>query len=189
MAITSTKANIEDRTYRKRLGRQEQRIVNVAEDYSPAVSADWTDKVGAASAPANQDDALDALAAAASGGAQVVVKAQYDFSADGGTQGDIGLGVTIPDDSVVLFVTQDVLVAPDSAGNTGTIKLKMPTDGDLTANITADAGTSGLVDGVQDWSAANAIKTTAARELTVEVGTEDMTAGKINFFVTYAVSD
>lgn len=180
---TSTKDNIESRVYRQRLGKQEERVVGIAEEYTPSTAGDWT------TVPTKQDQALDLLAAEASGVAVKTVKAVYDFATDGGTQGDIALSVTLPDDAIVMQVTQDVVVSPDSAGDTGTIKLKLPTDGDLTANIIADAGTSGVADGVPDNTAANSVKTTAARTLTVEIGTEDLTAGKIVFFVSYLRSE
>jgi hypothetical protein len=118
----------------------------------------------------------------------------YDFAVDGGGSGfpatiDLNSGTAmLPDNAVVVNVLQDVITAPDSTASGGTIKFKLPTDGDLTANITADGGTSGLTDGSPDWTATNMIKTTGARKIQVEIGTEALTAGKIQLYVFYVVS-
>jgi len=138
--------------------------------------------------------------------------ATYDFAVDGTGTGGFARTVTlhgdtalIPDNAIITQVLQDVITAPNSAGDGGTIKFKLATDGDLTLNITADDGTSGLLYGVPktyalDGNALTAanmgiaiddtfIKTTGARSIDVEIGTEALTAGKIRLFVWYVVSE
>ena len=48
----------------RRLGERERATLKAAESYSPASSADWLSLPGVSSAPTQQDDALDKLAAA-----------------------------------------------------------------------------------------------------------------------------
>ena len=57
----------------------------------------------------------------------------YDFSVDGGTAGTITLtgAPTIPDNAVVAIQSYDVITTLTSATNAATVKLSLPTDGDL----------------------------------------------------------
>lgn len=183
MATTSTKANIEDRSYRKRLGRQEQRIVNVAEDYTPASSSNWS------TVPTTQDGALDTLAAENSGAVTRSAKATWDFATDGGTVGTIDLSdATIPDNAIIIEVYASVVTAPTSAGNTGTIKLVLPTDGDISVDITADGAGTATYGDPSGAPLSTEKKTTAARSLSVTIGTENITAGSIEYYVRYVIS-
>lgn len=186
MAQVTTKSNYPNsspRKYRQRLGKQEQRIVEIAEDYSPTTSTDWTEGVGAASAPSTQDGALDALAAASSGAAMKFVKAEYDFSDDGGAISSIGLGVTIPDNAVIAYVLQDIVTALAGAG---TLQLNVPVNGTLAATL--DNTDSGQVVGTPNWTT-GFVKTTAARELTVDIAGAVLTGGKVEFLVAYMLSE
>lgn len=182
MATTSTKANIGDRTYRKRLGKQEERIVNIAEDYSPATPGDWS------TAPTTQDGALDLLAAEASGAATKTVTATWDESVDGDT-GTLDLSVDIPDNAIIKSVDYDVLVAPAGATD---IKFNLPSEtasdgalgaGNLTATLHAES-----TGPAPSTIAASKLKTTAARDLSIVI-TGTATAGKIKVFVEYLISE
>lgn len=182
MATNSTKANISDRTYRKRLGKQEERIVNVAEDFTPTTPGDWS------TAPTTQDGALDLLAAEASGAATKTLSATWDFSVDGAT-GTIDLSKDLPDNAIIKSVDYDVLTAPSGATD---IKFTLPSEtandgvlgnGELTATLHAE--TAGPA---PSTIAASTLKTTAARDLSIVIaGTA--TAGKIKVFVEYLISE
>jgi hypothetical protein len=109
----------------------------------------------------------------------------YDFAVDGGAQSTIGSGVTLPDNAIVTKVVEDVYTALTSAGSGATIKLTLPTDGDLSVDVTAD-GTNVAVASV--LPSGTPVKTTAARELSFVVGTEAITAGAVRYFVYYVQS-
>jgi hypothetical protein len=167
------------------LSTTESIVVEAAESYAPSVSADWT-ALGAV--PATQDAALNSLAAvaAAAGSASGAswAKATYDFSVNGGTIGTKNLLVTIPDAALILYAFYKVEVAPDSTDDLGTLTFILPTDGALTAAIPAD-GTEVSGNGIPDFDAANAVDTTAARQVSAVVATSALTAGKVSIYLFY----
>ncbi len=125
--------------------------------------------------------------------------AVYDFAVDGGTEGTITLAdtATLPDNAVVTAVEYDVITTCTSSSDAATIKLNLPTDGDLTTAIAiSDASNSWDAGVFSATSAAGAftndpasVKTTAARALQIiTAGGQDLTAGKIVFKVRYWVS-
>lgn len=164
---------------------KEQKFIQVAESYSPAQSGDWS------TVPSTQDAALDTLASDLSAVTSVVgwAKANWNFTDDGGGLGTIDLLVNIPDNSVIIKVISEVKTAPTSAGNTGTIRLNVPTDGNLAPALTADGAATTAFSDPDSASADVPVKTTAARSLQVTIATEAITAGDINYFVQYLVSD
>lgn len=119
--------------------------------------------------------------------------AVYDFAVDGGTEGTITLGstATIPDNAIVTAINYDVITTLTSSGDAATIKLNLPTDGDLSTAIA-------ISDGTDPWDAGAhlaavitpiAQKTTGARALQIiTAGGQDITAGKIIFAVEYYVT-
>lgn len=121
----------------------------------------------------------------------------YDFAVDGGSAGVIALtgAPTIPDNAVVWVESYEVVTTLTSAGDTATVTLTMPTDGDLMTAIAIndasnpwDAGA--YVMGTKALVAANETpkKLTAARVPTITVGVQNLTAGKIVFQLAYWVS-
>lgn len=107
----------------------------------------------------------------------------YDFAVHGGVVGDIGLGVYVPKDTVILDGLLDVVDAV-TGGTSATIALKVEGAADvLAAAVLGTNGTEGLHDVVPDGSAAKAIKTTAARQVTLTVGVAALTAGKLYGFL------
>lgn len=109
----------------------------------------------------------------------------YDFAVDGGAQSTIASGVTLPDNAVVTGVIEDVYTSLTSAGSGATIKLNLPTDGDLSADVTAD-GTNVAVASV--LPSGTPVKLTAAREIGIVIGTEAITAGAARWFIKYVQS-
>lgn len=133
------------------------------------------------------NDQLAGTAGTASPGAlglSQVATVVYDFTVNGGAISTIPLGVLLPSGSLVWAVTMQVVTAPTSAGSTGTIKLVLPTDGDLTALVTANGSAVNL-----NTVASTVPKAaTALRNLSVTIATTALTAGKLRFFVHYVQS-
>jgi hypothetical protein len=122
-----------------------------------------------------------------------------------------GLGVFIPDNAVITKAWVDVVTTFTSAGaDAGTIALKVQSADDIVAAIAIsdasnvwDAGIHGskigfpaLADTATETAlevaalfAGSMLKTTAVRELTATVATQALTAGKLNLFVEYTISD
>lgn len=123
-----------------------------------------------------------------------------------------GLGVYIPDNAVITKAWYDVVTTFTSpTSDAATIALHVQSAGDLVAandiaDSTApfDAGLHGTLAGYPNLGADAAhdsalevaalfagtmIKMTAERELTATVAVEALTAGKLNLFVEYVISD
>jgi hypothetical protein len=160
-----------------RLNQRERKVLQVAEQYAPAASSDW------ATAPDSIGDALDALAASNSGGKLKTASVVYDFSVNGGTAGNINLALTLPDNAIIAEVIRDELTACTSAGSTATITLNVPTDGNLEqTGLTADGGSPSLA---SSGGTSVPKKLTASRVARVTIANENVTAGKIEYFIRY----
>ena len=124
-----------------------------------------------------------------------VARATYDFSVDGGLISQIGLGVTLPDNAVVTRTTFQVLTTLTSATDAATISVDIPTDDvaglrGATAISTATSWDAGWQEGIQDGTAAAySVQCTAARELSITIAVEAVTAGKFIVFCEYVVSE
>ena len=110
--------------------------------------------------------------------------ATYSFASQGGAIGTVSLGVNLPSGALVTSVTTEVVTAPTSAGGTGTIKLVLPTDGDLTATLTANGSATSL--NTLDTTVPK--KATAQRTLSATIATTALTAGVLKFYVFYVQS-
>lgn len=129
--------------------------------------------------------------------AKEVAVATYDVSGgDTATVGTHGLGVYLPDNAVVTSVYYDVVTTfTDGADDSATIALGLETqdtDAFLAAAAISAGGNpfdAGIHRGIQDDTAANAVKTTAERQIVAVVADDTLTAGKMNIFVEYFVSD
>ena len=120
--------------------------------------------------------------------------ATYDFAVDGGTEGTITLAstATIPDNAWVTLDSYDVITTCRSSSDAATIKLNLPTDGDISTAIAISDGSNPWDAGAKLGSVATpiAVKTTAARAIQiVTAGGQDITAGKIVFRLRYWVSE
>jgi len=142
-----------------------------------------------------------------------VATATLDFAVDGGATGAIDLGVYIPDNAIILRAYYDVVTTFTSASDTATIKLGLETQDDdaFVAAIAINDGTNpwdtGIhgtlvgfpalgADAAHDTAlevaalfAGTAVKMTDERQLIATVGTDALTAGKLNLFVEYVISD
>lgn len=131
--------------------------------------------------------------------AKRIAKATYSFAEHGGAVSTIGLGVTLPDNAIVVRTFYEVITTLTSnAGTDGaTISFDIPTNdvAGLVAATAISAGgniwDAGYHEGIQDGAAANfAVKTTAARELSVTIGVEAIdAAGIVDFFCEYVVTE
>lgn len=128
--------------------------------------------------------------------AKRVARATYDFAEHGGSIGSIGLGVTLPDNAIVVRSWYEVITTLTSATDAATVSIDIPVDdvgGIVVAIAISDVSNpwdAGVHEGIQDGTAANfTTKTTAARELSITVAVEDLTAGKFILFCEYLVSD
>jgi len=157
-------------------------VVSVSGDVSLADDGAVTIAAGAVEESMLASNTADAL------NAKRIARATYDFSVDGGSVGAIGLGVTLPDNAIIQRAFIDVVTGMTSAGGAGTIALHAEGAGDILAAVDADT-LSGIEEGIQDGTAANMVKCTAARELTATIAVEDLTAGAFVLFVEYVVSD
>lgn len=141
-----------------------------------------------------------------------IASAVFDPSADTTLRptGAYGLGVYIPTKAIVTKVWIDVITTFTSAGaDAGTIAVHLQSANDVVAAIAIsdasnvwDAGVRGSKIGVVAISgdaetalvataanAANMLKMTAEREITVTVATQALTAGKAVVFVEYVLSE
>lgn len=144
-------------------------------------------KDDAETAQAAAEAAQASAEAAAASLKKLCLKAQYSFDDLGGAVGDIGLGVSLPDNAVITNVVIDVIDTLTSGG-LATVAIKAQTAADLYA-ATAFGSITGIKQGIPNNVVANMIKTTATREITATVAVAALTGGKFNVFVEYLVSD
>ncbi len=125
-----------------------------------------------------------------------VLPFEYDVSGgDDGDQGTIGLGKWLPDNARVIACIVDVITTFTSAGDTATIALKVEGANDLVSALAIndgddpwDAGGGTIpVPDLQDMSTQP--KTTQARQVSAVVATQDLTAGKLQGYLLYFVSE
>jgi len=107
-----------------------------------------------------------------------------------------GLGVTLPDNAVVLGGYIEILTTFQSAGaDAGTIALSVEGANDLVTATAISSGTfwdavKGKVvvpDALNAAGVATSIKTSAAREITATVGSQALTAGKLVGWLFYVI--
>ena len=118
----------------------------------------------------------------------------YDFAVDGGGAPGVitpALNATVPDNAVVELVNYDVITTCTSAGDTGTLKVSLVTDGDLSTAIAINDASNPWDAGAQKATAVTQLpkKTTAARSFTVTTATQAFTAGKVVFTFRYYVTE
>lgn len=123
-----------------------------------------------------------------------VVRGTYDFSVLGGAIGTVklldqaGVIIPIPNKAIITDVYIDVVTGMTSTGGTGTIAIGLNSTGDLLAAVDADT-LSNIVAGIPIGTAATMVKATADRYLTATIATATLTAGKIEVFAEYVLSE
>lgn len=125
-----------------------------------------------------------------------VARATYDFAEHGGAISAIGLGVTLPDNAVVIGGFVDVITTCVTAGaDAGTMAIHVQSANDIVSAIAVsnvgnpwDAGLHAIVP-KSNTPESTGIKLTAAREITATIATQAFTAGKFVVFLHYVISD
>ena len=122
------------------------------------------------------------------------LRVSYDFAVEGGSQGTIDLGKSLPDNAVVTRGYYEVTTGVSSATGPGdaTMSIDIPTNdvaGLKAAAVVSSIGTVGFHECIQTGAAsAFSTKTTAARSIGITVGVEDLNAGVFTLFLDYFVS-
>lgn len=116
-------------------------------------------------------------------------KASYSFAADGGAVGTLALiGRTdIPSGSYILGGFIDV-TTPLTSGGAATVALQVEGAGDLQAAAAVSGApwsTAGRKSVVPNFTGANIIKLTAARDISAVIATAALTAGAFDVYVAY----
>lgn len=123
------------------------------------------------------------------GGAIKIARGDYDFAVDGGAQGDIDLmGVAgVPSGAIVVGGFVEVTAALTSGG-AATAALKIEGADDLIAAAAVSGApwsATGRKSVVPNFTGANTIKTTAARDIALTIATADLTAGAFKAVLFY----
>lgn len=124
------------------------------------------------------------------------LKGTYRFSRDGGAvstitlKDDNGVAVSLPSKAIVLSVIVHT-VAACTSGGAATIDLNLEAANDLlNAEAVASFSSGALVAGIPDFATlTDAVKTTATRTLSVSINVAALTAGSLNVFLTYILSE
>ncbi len=127
-----------------------------------------------------------------------VLKCPYDFAVQGGAVSTIKLlddngdPAILPLNAIITQVYFHIITAFVSTSNDGTIALTANSSGDLLAAVDADTlplSASHPGAGIPIGTAATMVILTAARQISLEIATHAMTAGKANFYVEFVLSD
>lgn len=123
----------------------------------------------------------------------------YSYARQGGAVSTIslqtvdGAACSIPNKAIVLRSMIDIVTAVSYASNASVATIALSTGkaaGDLraAANVAGFSAT-GFLTTKFDWTAASAVKMTAAVTPTVVIGSSVLLAGKFNVFIDYVISD
>lgn len=118
-----------------------------------------------------------------------ICRADYDFAVDGGAAGTIALlgSTDIPANAIILGGALVIETALTSAG-AATAALHVEGAGDLVvAALVSGApwSSTGNKDIIPDATGSTAIKTTAARDVTLTIAVAALTAGKFQVYLSY----
>lgn len=122
-----------------------------------------------------------------------VLKCVWDFAVNGGAVGTIYLNdadgnpAILPSAAIITQVYTDEVTNVTTSAS-GTLSIGANTTVDLLA-ATAAATFSGVQAGIPVGTAATMVKLTAQRQIAVAIATGALTAGKLNIFVEFVLSD
>ena len=128
-------------------------------------------------------------------GSVKLMRANYDFSVQGGSSAATiflkapdGSSAAIPNKAIITSVYIDTVTSLVDVSTGVRLAFGANTDVDLKA-LTASSSFTGIIAGIPVETAASAVKMTADRSLTMKVAGGNISAGKINVFVKYMVSE
>ena len=121
-------------------------------------------------------------------------KAEYDFAVDAGAISAIDLGVTIPDNAIIVGGFIEVVTTCTTAStDSGTMAISVEGANDIVTATAVSAGgniwDAGLHDIIPDATGSTAVKTSQAREVTATIATAAFTAGKFNVHLNYIIGE
>jgi hypothetical protein len=115
----------------------------------------------------------------------LVIRGRYDFAVDGGAQSTIAItsGTPIPSGSTVIGGYVDVLT--QCTGATATIACQVEGANDILTAVAIASWTTGLKNVLPApttgaLTASTAVRTTAARNISIVIATANLTAGKFD---------
>lgn len=123
------------------------------------------------------------------------VKAQWDFAKSGGASGDLtlkdpeGNPVKLPTGAIITNCLLDVVTQPTSSTGSGSIAFSSSAVGDLKASQVVASWPIGRQACIPTGSTGTMIKLASEAPLKIRVGSERLTAGKINVWVQYVLSE
>tara|TARA_X000001382_G_scaffold129890_3_gene123080 strand:+ start:399 stop:935 length:537 start_codon:yes stop_codon:yes gene_type:complete len=121
-------------------------------------------------------------------------KAEYDFAVDGGAISAIDLGVTIPDNAIIVGGFIEVVTTCTTAStDAGTIAISVEGANDIVTATAVSAGgniwDAGIHDVIPDSTGSTAVKTTAARAVTATIASQVVESGKFNVWLEYVIGE
>tara|TARA_X000001388_G_scaffold28947_1_gene20525 strand:+ start:204 stop:740 length:537 start_codon:yes stop_codon:yes gene_type:complete len=121
-------------------------------------------------------------------------KAEYDFAVDGGAISAIDLGVTIPDNAIIVGGFIEVVTTCTTAStDSGTIAISVEGANDIVTATAVSAGgniwDAGIHDVIPDSTGSTAVKTTAARAVTATIASQVVESGKFNVWLEYVIGE
>lgn len=121
----------------------------------------------------------------------LVIRGRYDFAVDGGAQGTKAITTGIPIPSGATIVGGYVDVITQCTGATATIACQVEAANDILTAVAIASWTTGRKNVLPAptngaLTASTAVRTTAARNISIVIATADLTAGKFDV-VLYVV--
>ena len=123
------------------------------------------------------------------------IRATWDFAVDGGAISAIDIDAQLPDNAIIVGGFVDVITTLTSATDAATVAIHAQTANDIVAAIAIsnggnpwDAGLKAIIPKA-NTPESTGIKLTAARDITVTIAVEAVTAGKFNLFLDYVLSE
>lgn len=123
------------------------------------------------------------------------LKGVWSYEVDGGAVGSYNLknkylseAVVLPSGAIITNCFFEEVTPITSAGSTAKLSLDSETTGDLKAAVAATS-VSGKVACIPDGTVSNMVKLTAQRNLKLSISSEAATAGKVNVFIQYVLSE
>jgi hypothetical protein len=127
---------------------------------------------------------------------QMGAKGTWSYADQGGAVGQVtlhdaqGRAVTLPSGAIITDCMIDVVTQPTSGTSTATLSFDSEAAGDLkTATAVTGYTTSSRKACIPVGTAAASIKLTAQRSIKMTIASEAVTAGKVNVWVQYVLSE